>query len=110
MNKLVTITYQEVIFLTNQVDYLKNKGPGIFDSLGKTLQGVLADIYGWLIVLGLGGLGCALLAAFIMFGLKGDSPAIKENKQWIGRIIIAAIGVSSTLTIIGIAAGIGEQI
>ena len=110
MNKLVAIMFQKITFLTNPAGYLDNSGSGSFDNLKSTLQNVLADMYGLLVAVGFGLLGCALVAAFILFGVMKDNNTIKENKQWILRLILAATGIACVLTIIGIAAGIGEKI
>lgn len=95
---------------SNPADYLNKGGNGTFNKLQTTLQNTLADAYALLIAVGLGLIGCALVAAFILFGVLKDNSAVKENKQWILRLIGAVIGVSCVLTLIGIASGIGNTI
>lgn len=95
---------------SNPADYLNGKGSGTFDKLQNTLQNTLADVYALLVAIGLGLIGCALVAAFILFGVMKDNSAVKENKKWILQLIGAVIGISCVLTIIGIASGIGNNI
>lgn len=92
------------------LDDLKREDGGTFGKLGDTLQQTIADAYGMLTVVGIGLIGLCLVVAFICFGILKDNSTIKENKQWIMRLLIAVIGVSCVITIIGIAAGIGESI
>lgn len=95
----------------NPAEFLEeNSGNGTFSSLSDTLQGVLADGYKMLTAVGIGLIGCALVVAFILFGVLKDNSSIKENKQWIIRLIGAVIGIAMVLTIIGIAYGIGGKI
>ncbi len=110
---------QRLTFLTgtptpvpgNPAEFLEKKsGQGTFNSLSETLQGVLADGYKMLTAVGIGLIGCALVVAFILFGVLKDNSSIKENKQWIVRLIGAVIGIAMVLTIIGIASGIGQSI
>lgn len=109
---------QKFTFLTgttpapsNPAEFLESKsGQGTFNSLSETLQGVLADGYKMLTVVGLGVIGCALVIAFILFGALKDSTSVKENKQWIVRMIGAVIGIAMVITLIGIASGIGQSI
>lgn len=95
---------------SNPAEYLGSGDGKTFESLGKTLQNVLSNAYSLLMVVGFGLIGCALVAAFILFGVLKDTNAVRENKQWILRLLIAIIGISCVLTIIGIAAGIGNSV
>lgn len=92
------------------LETMKSGNNGTFSKLTETLQKTIADAYGMLTAVGIGLIGVCLVAAFIMFGVMKDNSTIKENKQWILRLLIAVIGVSCVVTIVGIAAGIGQSI
>lgn len=94
----------------NPASYLENASGKTFDGLLGTLQNVIGDAYALLIAVGIGALGCALVGAFILFGLLKDTSSVRENKNWIVRILIAVIGISTVITLIGIFAGIGGAI
>ena len=94
----------------NPASYLEDANGTTFAALLEKLQSVIGDAYALLLVVGIGALGCALVGAFILFGLLKDTSSVKENKNWIVRILIAVIGVSTVITLIGIFAGIGSAI
>lgn len=94
----------------NPASYLKDADGKTFEGLLGTLQNVIGDAYALLIAVGIGALGCALVGAFILFGLLKDTSSVRENKNWIIRILGAVIGISTVITLIGIFAGIGGAI
>lgn len=94
---------------TNPADFLLgDKGSDVFAPLGEKLQEVMASMYGVLIGVGVSILVIAGIFAGIMYGVAKDSSAVKDNKKWIGRILLGACIVASVLTFVGIAFGIGS--
>lgn len=88
------------------VDYLGQSLPKdydpIFNRLSKNLFPIITGAYNLIMVLGMGALTIAGLIAILGYGLFKDAQLVKENKQWLGRILIAAVLSGSVLTFAGI--------
>lgn len=105
--------FQNLVYLTtNPAGYLEDENIklGSLDKFLTTVKGVLADIYGGVIGVGVGFLAIGLAVAIICFGFLQDNQEVKDKKKWIVRLIIACIGLGTVLTVVGIATGIGEKI
>ena len=71
----------------NPASYLKDADGKTFEGLLGTLQNVIGDAYALLMAVGIGALGCALVGAFILFGLLKDTSSVKENKKYVVEIV-----------------------
>lgn len=87
---------------TSVIDYMSKQGSDIFDPVEKATQPIFSGLYGLLLTLGIGLLAIAGLVAVVCYGVLKDSSKIKENKEWLGRVLIAVIGAGALLSIIGI--------
>lgn len=84
------------------IDQMKTEGGNTFKSVDDKATELIAEVYNLLLKVGIGLLAIVALIAAICFGMFKDSQAIKENKQWLVRIIIAIVIVGSVLTLVGI--------
>lgn len=108
----VALAINNVVVLTQGTDlnYLKTGGNGAFSKLLQVVQSYFADAYQFLLAVGISIMALAGVLAFIFLGVLKDSTKIKENKNWIMRILGSAAGIALVLTLVTLAFGAGSSV
>lgn len=107
----VALAINNVVVLTGtDLNYLKTGGNGAFSKLLQVVQSYFADAYQFLLAVGISIMALAGVLAFIFLGVLKDSTKIKENKNWILRILGSAAGIALVLTLVTLAFGAGSSV
>lgn len=107
----LTVQHVALVLTQNPADFLKdNKTDKTFAGVQSTFEGLFASAYSLFISVGIALLVLAGIAAAILFGMLKDNTKVKENRNWIVRVLAAAAIVAVMLTAVGLFYSVGASV